>query len=935
MKRESGRNYGFPAEHQYDSLSAFYRSENGRFLPATFTFQDDDSRESAVVAVGHDGGSFPDDTFTIRVLVDSKRPPSGRKSGLLDRAIETVVVPAKTDTPTQRQTITGKVIAPQGGGRGEAGVRVSATKVGDTIAADATTTDATGTFTLTVSDPGAYDVEASKNRYGFNYPNGSQRVSVAAGAAESFGDIQSNTWQVLDLTAERASDMTKVIMRFSSLTAIPGRDYGVPEGTTGGIKYTSQYRDVSGEWKHVDFAYHGSSQDAFLASPWQGGGQAGSVFPDDTFTIRIQVTAKDSLKQTLDSVFTAALVPAKTDDETQRQTITGKVIAPQGGGKGEAGVLVSATKVGDTIAADTATTGAAGTFTLTVTDPGEYDVEAFKKRYGFDYPNGSQRISVAAGEDESFGEIQSNTWKILDLTAERVSGAPKVILRFFSVNAIPGRDYGVPEGTARGINYTSQYRDVSGEWKYVELDFHGDDDDAYIVTVWQGGGQAGSVFPDDTFTIRIRARARDSQDRTLDTVSTETLVPAKAEGTGRRQTVGGRVIAPQGGKGEPGVLVALTQAGSSAPADTATTDATGAFTLTAKEPGLYEVHASKNRYGFDYPDGDRRVQVAAGESEAFGDIQSNTWRILDLTAERAPDTTKVVMRFFSLHALPGRDYGVPEGNVGPISYQSQYRDRDGTWKYVVPSFHGDDRAAFLVYVWQGGGQAGSRFPDDTFTIRIKAISKDGGGATLDSVFSTALVPARPGRPSQRQTITGKVIAPQGGGKGEAGVRVSATKVGGRHGDGHGDDGCDGSVHARRGGSRRVRRRGAQGAVRLRLSERQPAGVGGRGREQGVRRGPGEHLEGPRSDRSAGDGFHEDRDALLQREKEVRSRLRIAERERRSGDLFGQVPGRRKGHGGTSISRTTATVGTRSWAPWGGAAGEPGARFRPTPSRSGS
>ncbi len=273
MKRESGRDYGFPDGHEVEPLPlASYRSEDGRFLPATFTFQDDDSRESAVVAVGHDGGAFPDDTFTVRVVVQSKE--SGSKGLVLDFAIETVVVPAKTDTPTQRQTITGKVIAPQGGGRGEAGVRVSATKVGDTIAADATTTDATGTFTLTVSDPGAYDVEASKNRYGFNYPNGSQRVSVAAGAAESFGDIQSNTWQVLDLTAERASDMTKVIMRFSSLKAIPGRDYGVPEGTTGGIKYTSQYRDVSGEWKHVDFAYHGSSQDAFLASPWQGGGQA-------------------------------------------------------------------------------------------------------------------------------------------------------------------------------------------------------------------------------------------------------------------------------------------------------------------------------------------------------------------------------------------------------------------------------------------------------------------------------------------------------------------------------------------------------------------------------------------------------------------------------------------------------------------------------------
>ncbi len=774
MKRESGRNYGFPEGHGVDSLWALYRSEDGRFLPATFTFQDDDSRESAVVAVGHDGGAFPDDTFTIRVVVQSKRVVD-KVSRVLDVAIETVVVPAKTDTPTQ--TITGKVIAPQGGGRGEAGVRVSATKVGDTVAAAATTTDATGTFALTVSDPGAYDIEASKERYGFDYPNGSQRVSVAAGESEAFGDVQSNTWQIVDLTAERASDATKVILRFFSVAPIAGRDYGLPEGTTGGVQYTSQYRDVGGGWKHVELDFHGNNDDAYLASVWQGGGQAGSVFPDDTFTIRIKVRARDGENATLDSVFTAALVPTKAKDPTQRQTITGKVIAPRGGGKGEAGVLVSATKVGDTVAADTATTGAAGTFTLTVTDPGEYDVEASKKRYGFDYPNGSRRVSVAAGADESFGEIQSNTWQIVDLTAERVSGAPKVILRFFSVAPIAGRDYGFPEGTKRGVQYTSQYRDASGQWKHVELDFHGDNDDAYLASVWQGGGQAGSVFPDDTFTIRIKVRARDIQDRTLDTVSTETLVPAKAEGTGRRQTVGGRVIAPQGGKGEPGVLVALTQAGISTPTDTATTNASGAFTLTAKEPGLYEVHASKKRYGFDYPDGDRRVQVAAGADESFGEIQSNTWQILDMTAERTSDTTKVLMRFFSLTTQAGRDYGVPSGNVGLINYRSQYRDKDGTWKYVVPAFHGDNREAMLAYVWQGGGQAGSRFPDDTFTIRIQATSTDGGGATVDSAITAALVPARPGRPRQRQTIVGRVIAPQGGGKGEAGVLVSATKVG--------------------------------------------------------------------------------------------------------------------------------------------------------------
>ncbi len=108
--------------------------------------------------------------------------------------------------------------------------------------------------------------------------------------------------------------------------------------------YTSQYQDVGGKLKHVELDFHGDNDDAYLASVWQGGGQAGSVFPDDTFTIRIMVRARDSRNATLDSVFTAALALAKTDDPTQRQTITGKVIAPQGGGRGEAGVPVSGTR---------------------------------------------------------------------------------------------------------------------------------------------------------------------------------------------------------------------------------------------------------------------------------------------------------------------------------------------------------------------------------------------------------------------------------------------------------------------------------------------------------------------------------------------------------------------------------------------------------------
>ncbi len=190
--------------------------------------------------------------------------------------------------------------------------------------------------------------------------------------------------------------------------------------------------------------------------------------------------------------------------------------------------------------------------------------------------------------------------------------------------------------------------------------------------------------------------------------------------------------------------------------DTATTDATGAFTLVVGDPGEYDVEALKEHYGFDYPNGSRRVSVAAGENKAFGDVQANTWNVFDLTGARATDSTKIVMRFFSVRRQSGRDYGLPSGNVGAVVYSSKYRDADGTWRNVDLESHGDGRDASLGAVTRCGRRAGRTFPADTFTVRIVAKStngRGGRGATLDSAIATAVVPAKASGMAQRSAVS--------------------------------------------------------------------------------------------------------------------------------------------------------------------------------------
>ncbi len=228
-------------------------------------------------------------------------------------------------------------------------------------------------------------------------------------------------------------------------------------------------------------------------------------------------------------------------------------------------------------------------------------------------------------------------------------------------------------------------------------------------------------------------------------------------------TIVGSVAAPRpvGGGPQSGVKVTITKAGASSVLDSATTGSSGLFAFSVPF-GDYDVEATKDKYGFDYPNGSRRVSVAPGQRRNFGRIQANTWKLLNARAERGPGTTstdstitppvtshrwdeKIIVRYASTRRESGRDYGMPPGNNGRISAQYHYRDTDGAWKWLgefenIPGAQNQSEG-LMTRAWQGGGNAGNRIPDDTFTVRIQSRSLNAGNTVLAADTVYVKVPA--------------------------------------------------------------------------------------------------------------------------------------------------------------------------------------------------
>ncbi len=184
------------------------------------------------------------------------------------------------------------------------------------------------------------------------------------------------------------------------------------------------------------------------------------------------------------------------------------------------GVVVKAMMGTTTIATDT--TGPAGTYTLSV-KYGQVKIEASKKHHGFSYPNGSQDVTAAPGQNITYGSIQANTWTISALTAKRGLGTDTTLaaglkaqryngrnVRLFFLNFTQesGVDYGLPAGNQGAVLHRVHYWSAdSSRWNNTSLDTDGDT----LRVAWgraEAEGAAGSTsvdFPDDTFTIRWMA----------------------------------------------------------------------------------------------------------------------------------------------------------------------------------------------------------------------------------------------------------------------------------------------------------------------------------------------------------------------------------------------------------------------------------------------
>ncbi len=262
-----------------------------------------------------------------------------------------------------------------------------------------------------------------------------------------------------------------------------------------------------------------------------------------------------------------------------KATVRGRVVRPQGDGP-EPGVWIKARKASDTaMVVDSMKTGSSGTFRLKVPF-GDYDIRATKSiprmgpngveipgrtfdGFGFDYPNGSRRVSVAPGQNKNFGKIQTNTWMLLDVMPEwgtfsedssstilsvgsngnvtrggvggLTGSGPKekkksffyedtyILFSHFDRTLQAGRDYGIPEGH-RMVYYDGVTSSVNGRYRSEKGTFGNDlrqvpfcpvndilcysSTDTSMTTlaaasanVRKGAKFEGHYMPNDTFTI--------------------------------------------------------------------------------------------------------------------------------------------------------------------------------------------------------------------------------------------------------------------------------------------------------------------------------------------------------------------------------------------------------------------------------------------------
>ncbi len=219
------------------------------------------------------------------------------------------------------------------------GVKVTVTKAGESTATDSTTTGETGVFTFNVPF-GAYDVAASRDKWGFVYPNGSQRVSVAPGEDKDYGTIDARTWTLREVSAKRGpawvdsvanangdsvgvhKDSSKVHILYGgneSYLPITWAQLGGPAGSTPPTTFQFWWRDTDGAWKFLFHAQNppGASNQAkgVVLRPCSNNSFAvckplNRQVPDDSFSVRVITRATNNSNAVIDADTVVVLVPA-------------------------------------------------------------------------------------------------------------------------------------------------------------------------------------------------------------------------------------------------------------------------------------------------------------------------------------------------------------------------------------------------------------------------------------------------------------------------------------------------------------------------------------------------------------------------------------------------------------------------------------------------
>ena len=209
-------------------------------------------------------------------------------------------------------------------------------------------------------------------------------------------------------------------------------------------------------------------------------------------------------------------------------TITGTVTAVGGGPM--AGVLVSATGVGETAVADSMTTGRSGTFTLSPGAFGTFVISASANNFSFAYPARGKNVAVGPGLQYGFGNIEAQTFMAGNIRAMRVLDEEQGDSVYTGNVRVTWTEGTVPEG--QNVTYQVQHNS-GGSWEDHGTAVSSGDVNADPATdsLVANAAIAGS---DDEFMVRIVATSdngtssddTDDMSVTSDTVTVGAIDPS-------------------------------------------------------------------------------------------------------------------------------------------------------------------------------------------------------------------------------------------------------------------------------------------------------------------------------------------------------------------------------------------------------------------------